>query len=362
MQVNKNFRPTFIYVGILIVLLIALFAFALPHFYFLTRVDQQEMGVQMKNGRIVNIVPPGVYSDVGLYATLIKVNTQAVPIDVNDPELITSDKQRIGLAVSADIFRPGYTQRDIIDKNWAQYRLLYIDDGILKQKMTSFALQAMKVCVGNRTFDQSVIGSGRDDLRQCVNTELDNLAKVVGLTVQNVVVPQVIISPEVQASMDAIVQSRLATEKARQDALKAKEEAAAKQAAQEGEIRVEQSVQQETLRQQAITAGLEKQQLEAQRAVIEAQQVNSEKEKSLKDVQAQVAAKQAEIDLAKEIALAKLYAANPGYLNLQMAMTNASAIKPTDKFIITPSGTIPNLILGNGTTIPAVTLPTQTPQ
>lgn len=52
--------------------------------------------------------------------------------------------------------------------------------------------------------------------------------------------------------MDAIVQSRLATEKAKQDAEKAKQEAIAQQAVEEGRIRVEQSKLQEEARQQAI--------------------------------------------------------------------------------------------------------------
>ena len=45
--------------------------------------------------------------------------------------------------------------------------------------------------------------------------------------------------------MDAIVQSRLATEKAKQDAEKAKQEAIAQQAVEEGRIRVDQAKLQE---------------------------------------------------------------------------------------------------------------------
>jgi len=348
-------RRTLFVLGIIVVVLVVSLLVLSPHMYFLQRVEQQEVGIKMRSGQIVDVVPPGVYSDVGLYANLVKVNTQAVALDVTDPELITSDKQRVGVQVTADVFRPGYAQRDTLLKNWAQYRLLYVDDDVLKSKVNSFALQAMKVCVGDRTFDQSVIGSGRDDLRECIDRELSALTEAVGLDVQNVVVPQILISPEVQASMDAIVQSRLATEKARQDAIKAKEEAAAKQAAQEGEIRVQQSVQQETLRQQVITSELERQKLEAQLAVLDAQMVNAQKELELKQLQSQVASEQARIDLAKEIALAELYTEHPEYLNLQLALANASAIKNTDKLIFTPEGVMPNLIFGNGVTptIPA---------
>ncbi len=43
-----------------------------------------------------------------------------------------------------------------------------------------------------------------------------------------------------------------------------------------------------------------------------------------------MADEQAQIDLAKKIALAELYASHPGYVSLQIAFANAQAIKETD--------------------------------
>ena len=60
-------------------------------------------------------------------------------------------------------------------------------------------------------------GSAGLDLRACIDDELSGLAEPLGLEVRNVAVPQISISPEVQAGLDAIVQSRLSTEKAKQD-------------------------------------------------------------------------------------------------------------------------------------------------
>ena len=59
-------------------------------------------------------------------------------------------------------------------------------------------------CVGDKKFDEAVIGSGRDDLRACIDDELSGLAEPLGLEVRNVAVPQITISPEVQAGLDAI--------------------------------------------------------------------------------------------------------------------------------------------------------------
>lgn len=54
------------------------------------------------------------------------------------------------------------------------------------------------------------------------------------------------------------------------------------------------------------------------------------------------------MDLAKEIAMATLYAENPIYVVLQIALANAQAIKDTDKLIFTPDEVFPNLIFNNG--------------
>jgi Arc/MetJ family transcription regulator len=269
-----------------------------------------------------------------------------VSVTVDDPELITLDKQRIGLQVTADVFRP--RQPDIVTSNFSRYKNIYIDDDFLAQRMTAFTLQAMKVCVGDKKFDEAVIGSGRDVLRTCIDEELSQLAEPLGLEVRNVAVPQVSILPEVQAALDSIVQSRLATEKAKQDAEKAKQEAAAQQAMEEGRIRVEQAKLQEEARQQAILQELKRQQLEAALAVIKQETVNELAQLELTQAQQRVANEQAKVDIAKELALAEMYAQHPEYVALQVALANASAIKDTDKFIYTPEGVFPNLILTNG--------------
>lgn len=337
-------------IGVIVFLLIAGIALAvssLQLFYLFAKVDPGWIAVQIKSGKITNVVGPGVYSDFGLYTQLVQVKVSAVVIDVTDPELITSDKQRLGLVVTADAFRPDIGKGDIIRAKWDQYRNLYLDDQALRTRIDSFALQSMKVCVGDRTFDQAVIGSGRDDLRQCIDEELSNLANGVGIDIQNVAVPQIIISPAVQASLDAIVESRLATEKARQDAERAKQEAAAKQAAQEGEIRVQQSVKQETARQETSLADLERQKLQAQIAVLEAQKINAQKQLELQRIQLEIAKIDAQIELAAEIARAALVTENPNYLAWIIAQANASALRETDKVIFTPEGVFPNLIFGN---------------
>ncbi len=343
---------------VVIVVLIIFAAIGSRFFYFFSKVDQNQVGIQIRGGQISAIVPPGVYSDVGLYVELKRVSSQAVPFSVEDPEIITSDKQRIGLVVSGDIFRPGYARREILQEKWAQYSNLFLDDTLLVTRVEALARQAMKVCVGERKFDDAIIGTARDELRSCVDDELSLLAENYGVEIQNVTIPNVELSPEVQTALDAIVQSRLSTEKAAQDKLKADAEAAAEQARQEGEIRVAQSRIQEQARQETILAQLEQEKLQAQKAVIEAQKANdllaAQQDLAINKALAAAAAERVKVDIAREVALAELYSKHPDYVQYQIALANAAALKATDKIIFTLEGMMPSLVIPGPGIIPTV--------
>ena len=239
MDISASSRRMLVILVVVIVVLVLAVTVGSRFVYLFQTVEQQEVGVQFRSGRIYNVVGPGVYSDVGLFVDLMKVSSQAIPFNVSDPEIITRDKQRIGIVVSGDIFRPGLGATDTIRALWAQYRGIYLDDVLAQARVSDLAKQSMKVCVGDRTFDQNIIGTSRDELRACIDDELNALTARFGVRVENVVVPEVVLSPEVQVALDAIVQSRLATEKAGQDELKAVAEALAEQTRQEGEIRAE---------------------------------------------------------------------------------------------------------------------------
>ena len=361
---------------IVIVVLLFLMLFARNFFYAFERVDEQEVGVQFQGGRIKDVVGPGVYTDVGLYVSMVKVSSQAIPFTVQDPEIITLDKQRIGLVVSGDIFRPNIAEKDTLQRLWAQYRGIYLQDELARSRMQDQARQAMKVCVGDRTFDENVVGAARDLLRQCIDTGLNERAANFGLRVENLVVPDVILSPAVQTALDAIVQSRLETEKAGQDKLRADAQAFAEQALQEGEIRIAQSRIQEEARQQTALAELERQKVAAQKAVIEAERANelarveaqkavieAEKQNELLAAQRDIeiaqslaiaAIEQAKAAIAVETALAELYTERPQYVQLLIAQANASALRNTDKVIFTTEGMTPTLVLPGPGIVPTV--------
>ena len=322
-----------------------------PHFYLLRQVNPEQVGVKIRGGQIAEIVPPGIYSDVGLFVKLETYSAAEYRFSVSDPEVLTQDQQRLGVTVSGSVFRPDWVDAPRVRALWSQYRSVFLSDEALQRVMADLSLQAMKVCVGDKVFADAVVGSDRDALRSCIDEQLDKLIEPYGLRVANVVVPGVDLSPEVQAKLDAITQSRLDTEKALQDEKKAVAEGKAQQAQEEALIRVEQSRKQEQARQETTLAQLEKDKLEAQKAVIGAQKANellsAQKELEIARARAAAAEQQAKADLAQQIALAGVYAEFPNYYQYQMSLANASAIQSSDKLIFTQEGVFPNLIFGS---------------
>ncbi|HKY54075.1 MAG TPA: SPFH domain-containing protein, partial [Anaerolineales bacterium] len=167
--------PRWLIQVVLVLIGIILLAVLIRPFWYFEVINNDEVGVGIQAGQIQAVRQPGIAYDIGLFVQLVKIKTSAVPLTVDDPELITSDKQRIGLEVTADVFRPRET--DLVTSNYARYRGIYTDDAALQQRMTAFTLQAMKVCVGDKKFDEAVIGSGRDALRSCIDDELSGLAE-----------------------------------------------------------------------------------------------------------------------------------------------------------------------------------------
>ena len=350
-------RSLFVILAILVLLVVGAII-ATRFVYFLAPVEQNEVGVQFRNGQIVNIVGPGLYTDAGLYVELKRIGQTAIPFSVEDAEIITSDKQRVGVIVTGDIFRPTIAQPDLLRNNWASYSDIYISDEVAKNRVEALARQAMKVCVGQRTFENNVIGTARDELRNCIDTELSRLAENYALQINNVTVPNIILGPEVQALLDAITKSRLETEKAEQDRLRAEAQALAEQAKQRGEVAVAQARIQEEAKQQTVLAQLEQEKLAAQKAVIETQKANdlfaAQKDLEIFRATAGAAAEKAKADLAQSTALANLYASYPAYVQLLIAQANANALKATDKVIFTPEGTTPTIVLPGPGIVPTV--------
>ncbi|RJR27458.1 hypothetical protein C4561_02065 [candidate division WWE3 bacterium] len=352
-----------------LILLVLLAAGTAVFGYMLHGVKDNEIAVKLRRSVITDIVGPGVYNDPSWFADIHDIKIEGVRFYAVDPEVLTKDQQRIGLVVEGDVYRPGLDKVDVIRDGWSLYRTFYTNDKALVGEigtsergekfvqtpglMQGLAQQAMKVCVGDRTFAESVVGSARDELRGCIDEEISKLAiQYGGIEVRNIIVPNIILSPEVTSLLDQITNSKFQVDLARQDTLKAEENGRRLLAETQAQIRVEQGKIQEEQRQAAITAELERKALEAQKVVIEAEKAN-ELLKAQKDFEIAVAIfevkKQEALSLiAKDTALAELYSLHPEYLDMLVQEMWSAALAEAGAIYI-PAGTDPTTIIQPGT-------------
>lgn len=332
--------------------------------YVWADVGDNEVGMKFSANQPYEVVSSGKWTEFGLFKSIRGIKVSEMPFRMSDDEVLTFDKQRIGVVVTGTVRRPGRENPHVLLENWARYKSFYLDDVLLVGReemagkevkvtpglMQSLGQQAAKVCVGDLPFDKAVIGSARDDLRECINKELSDLASGYGLSVSNVVVPNIILNSGVQKQLDAITEARLAKELADQRKLQATAEAQQEQARQQGQILVEQGRVQEKAKQDKITADLEKQVKDAQYSLIEKDKVNillaAQKDKEIADVNRQTAEINAKSQLAPETTKAQLYQASPDYVALLKVQAESAAYKETDKIIVLPSGTNPLVFIG----------------
>lgn len=350
--------------GILILAIILLLAAAFVIFkpvYLMKGLGQQEMGVKIRAGEIVDIVGPGgIYNDFGLYVKLENYNIEGVSFSVEDNEVFTKDMQPVYVEIRGQVFRPSltsiksvnvdgtvnYFSKDEIAQHYINYRQIYRDNDVLKNQMDGFSRQAMKVCVGQNDLRGNAVAENRDTLRSCIENELEKLTSEIGMYVNNIVVTDVQASDQAMQVINETNQYLLDAEKAKAQAQKLEQEGKANAVQKEAEIRVQQAAQQETARQKVILAELEEKELIARREVLKAEKENAILEQELNAEKAKAAQLQAEADLAKERLMAQIYEENPGYYQLKVSEMNASAIRETDKMIIVPEGAMPQLVLG----------------
>ena len=98
--------PRWLIWGIVAFIGVIVLATVVRSFWYFEVINNDEVGIAIEAGQIQGVKQPGIAYDLGLFVQLVKIKTSAVAITVDDPELITSDKQRIGLQVTADVFRP----------------------------------------------------------------------------------------------------------------------------------------------------------------------------------------------------------------------------------------------------------------
>ena len=199
-------------------------------------VEQFERGLKLKAGtEIEQIVGPGRYTNFGWYSQMPTVNVSALKVEWTDPDLVTRDKQPIGLSVSVTFARK--SDSDSVAAMWEEYNYEARDDEALRQQVLARIPRAAKEMTTQFTLDEMLGVSEGDDTagRQALQNSLadildDELAEIyvelkdVGV---NNIAPDATYLELLTKKANAVVQREVAKEQAetaKEDLKREKEE------------------------------------------------------------------------------------------------------------------------------------------
>lgn len=210
----------------LFALFVVLVSFLLSGCYWNADVNPNQMGVQIESNEIFKVVGPGLYSG-GWFGELVVINMDTLTFSVEDPEVLTSDRQAIGLKVTiqARRNRDEASIRTLIT-NWASL----VNDEALIGVITATSRESMKNGVIGFTLNSLL--DDRNGLANAIKDSLTKDAEKYGVEIVNVTIENVSASPEymkalsdkslIQVNTDVELQrQKLIEQKAANDILQA---------------------------------------------------------------------------------------------------------------------------------------------
>ena len=320
--------------------------------YYFHQVDATEIGIVTYQGAVKKIVGPGLYNDPRPFADIKNVSMEGLQFEAVDGEVLTKDTQPIGVTVAGTVFRPGMELGlETYTKAWSQYEGILRHDTNLILVVDRLAYDSMKICVGNNTFKEAVVGEARDRLGECIRKQLNSKGEQYFLTFENVIVPNVALSDAMRQQLGDISQVINETTRKEKEGALALAEAQRILKTEQGKIMVEEGKQQELFRQKAKTAKLEQLAEIEKMAVIKATKANELEKETLSIAVAQKAVEAMELQAravnADEAFLANIMQSNPSYVEMINVSRLAEALKSVEKILVIPDGTNPVMMLGD---------------
>lgn len=160
-------------------ILLLLSLLALTGCYF-GNVESSQVGVETNRGLVTDIKGPGGHQSIGPFTELSLIDVSAKTLEWDDPDLVTRDKQPIGVAIAVTYARK--RDRDSVLLMWNQYRSEATSDASLEQQVRNRIPAVAKNVTTRYTLDQ-LLGTGgteaggryvvQSDLFDLLSPELD---------------------------------------------------------------------------------------------------------------------------------------------------------------------------------------------
>lgn len=173
-------------------MLFLVFSMFLTGCYWNDIAQPNQMAVELDEGQIQKVSGPGgKYTDMGMWSDLLLVNVDTVTFSVEDPEVLTSDNQAVGIKMTIQARRKSDTASITnIVTNW--YSLT--DDTRLIETISATAREGMKN--GVRGFDLAKLLNDRNGLGNAIKDQLAEDAEKYSVEIVNVTVENVAPSAE----------------------------------------------------------------------------------------------------------------------------------------------------------------------
>lgn len=154
--------------------------------YINDEVGTNQVGIQLDQNKIVDIVDPGVYSDWGLWSDLKVVDVDTLTFSVEDPEVLTKDNQAVGVKITIQARRKN--DDDSIENLLTKWSLLVNNDALIAT-ISATAREGMKN--GTRGYTLTELLDDRNGLADAIRTQLElDSAKysveIINVTVENI--------------------------------------------------------------------------------------------------------------------------------------------------------------------------------
>jgi len=225
----------------LVVMLLA--SFVLTGCVFNEDVKTNEAGVMLVRNEIIKVLPPGIYTNWARFADLKTVNIDTLTFSVEDPEVLTSDNQAVGIRITIQGRR---RNDDASVKNiFTNWNSLTNNDNLV-QTVTATAREGIKNSV--RDFSLTQLLDDRNGLAMSMTEQLEADAAKYSFEIINVTIENISVDPAYMSVLNEKAIVRVETEKEleRQKLIKQKAENDKLQAQNDVAVLVEQTkVQQE---------------------------------------------------------------------------------------------------------------------
>ena len=125
-------------------------------------IESSEIGIETYRGQVTNILSPGGYQNFDPFTDLDIIDCSAQTLEWNDPDLVTRDKQPIGITIVASFARK--RDAESIRLMWDKWREEAISDEALLRQVNNRIPSVAKTITAKYTLDQ-LLGTVEGDVQ-----------------------------------------------------------------------------------------------------------------------------------------------------------------------------------------------------